>query len=53
VDASFPMPEAKPATAHLFIVNRLSGASFLKLFSTHPPSEDRIARLQCLARRQG
>ena len=48
-----PMPEAQPATAHLFIVNPLSGGTFLKLFSTHPPLEERIARLQGLARRRG
>jgi heat shock protein HtpX len=37
---------ANPATAHLFIVNPLSGRSFATLFSTHPPLEDRIARLR-------
>jgi heat shock protein HtpX len=36
---------ANPATAHMFIVNPLSGRSLLKLFSTHPPLEDRIRRL--------
>ncbi|MEW5733266.1 MAG: zinc metalloprotease HtpX [Thermodesulfobacteriota bacterium] len=36
---------AKPATAHMFIVNPLSGGSMNNLFSTHPPLEDRIARL--------
>jgi heat shock protein HtpX len=36
---------ADPATAHLFIVNPLSGRGFASLFSTHPPLEDRIARL--------
>ena len=48
-----PMQEAKPATAHLFIVNPLSGSSLVKLFSTHPPMEERIARLQALAARGG
>jgi heat shock protein HtpX len=38
--------DANPATAHLFIVNPLSGRSFANLFSTHPPLEERIARLQ-------
>jgi len=38
--------DANPATAHLFIVNPLSGRSFTRLFSTHPPVEDRIARLE-------
>ena len=36
---------AEPATAHLFIVNPLSGRSLANLFSTHPPMEERIARL--------
>ena len=39
---------ANPATAHLFIVNPLSGRSFATLFSTHPPLEDRIARLRAM-----
>jgi heat shock protein HtpX len=44
-----PMREANPATAHLFIVNPLSGSSLLRLFSTHPPLEERIARLRAIA----
>ncbi|MBI2152370.1 MAG: zinc metalloprotease HtpX [Candidatus Rokubacteria bacterium] len=44
---ALPM-EASPATAHLFIVNPLSGQSLLRLFSTHPPIEERIARLRSL-----
>lgn len=40
-----PMP-VNPATSHLFIVNPLSGASLMKLFSTHPPIEERVARLR-------
>lgn len=41
-----------PATAHLFIVNpfRGAGSTFLKLFSTHPPVEERVARLRELKR---
>src|SRR5712692_5550560 len=39
---------ANPATAHLFIVNPLSGRAFMNLFSTHPPIEDRIARLRAM-----
>ncbi len=41
--------EANGATAHMFIVNPLSGGSLLRLFSTHPPIEERIARLEELA----
>jgi heat shock protein HtpX len=40
--------DANPATAHLFIVNPLSGQSFMRLFSTHPPMEERIARLRAM-----
>ena len=38
--------EATPATAHMFIVNPLSGGGFFRLFSTHPPMEERIKRLE-------
>ena len=38
--------KAQPATAHMFIVNPLSGRKMANLFSTHPPLEDRIARLR-------
>jgi heat shock protein HtpX len=38
--------DAKPATAHMFIVNPLSGKSLMNLFSTHPPLADRITRLR-------
>jgi heat shock protein HtpX len=44
-----PMQQASPASAHLFIVNPLSGGSLFKLFSTHPPMEERIARLEAMA----
>ncbi len=37
---------ANPSTAHMFIVNPLSGRSMMSLFSTHPPLEQRIARLR-------
>lgn len=37
---------ANPATAHMFIVNPLSGRSLQTLFSTHPPIEERVARLR-------
>jgi len=42
--------ETNPATAHLFIVNPLTGGSFMNLFSTHPPIEERIRRLRSLER---
>ncbi len=41
--------EARPETAHMFIVNPLSGRSLMSLFSTHPPIEERIARLRAMA----
>src|SRR6266542_391453 len=42
--------DASPATAHLFIVNPLRGAGGLSvLFSTHPPIEERIARLRAMS----
>jgi len=41
--------EAVPATAHLFIVNPLTGRGFDNLFSTHPSTENRISELQRLA----
>jgi heat shock protein HtpX len=40
-----PMP-AQPNTAHMFIVNPLRGGNFANWFSTHPPLEERIARLR-------
>jgi heat shock protein HtpX len=40
--------DASPATAHLFIVNPLSGRALMNLFSTHPPLEERIARLRAM-----
>jgi heat shock protein HtpX len=44
-----PMADASPATAHLFIVNPLTGGGLMSLFSTHPPMEERIRRLEALA----
>lgn len=41
-----PMRNAKNSSAHMFIVNPLRGKSMAKLFSTHPPIEERIERLQ-------
>jgi heat shock protein HtpX len=40
--------DANPSTAHMFIVNPLSGQKMTRLFSTHPPLNDRIARLRGL-----
>jgi heat shock protein HtpX len=45
--------ERNPATAHLFIINPLSGARMDNLFATHPATENRIAALMELARRMG
>jgi heat shock protein HtpX len=45
--------ERNPASAHLFIVNPLSGARMDNLFSTHPNVENRIARLDEIAQRMG
>ncbi len=42
---AIPM-DANPSTAHMFIVNPLTGRSFANLFSTHPPIEERVARLK-------
>jgi heat shock protein HtpX len=41
-----PMKRQNSATAHLYISNPLKPGFFGKLFSTHPPIEDRIARLR-------
>lgn len=48
-----PLQGAEPAMAHLFIVNPLKPDFLMKLFSTHPPVEERIARLEEMARREG
>ena len=48
-----PPAERNPASAHLFIVNPLSGARMDNLFSTHPNVENRIAQLDEIAARMG
>ncbi len=45
-----PMTAGWPATAHLFIINPFSRGALVRLFSTHPSTEERIARLQAMAR---
>jgi heat shock protein HtpX len=47
-----PYEYAGPATAHLFIMNPFSGLGgrMLQLFSTHPPLEERVARLRAMKR---
>lgn len=48
--ASERMPmDANPATSHMFIVSPLSGGALLKLFSTHPPVEERVKRLEAMS----
>ncbi len=43
-----PMHDVKPSTAHLFMVNPLSGRALANLFSTHPPIEERVRRLRSM-----
>lgn len=45
-----PVNHSDPATAHMFIINPLAGGGISKLFSTHPPTEERIKRLQAMVR---
>jgi heat shock protein HtpX len=51
IDAAFkrfPLRDAEPAMAHLFITNPLSGKGWSALFGTHPSMEDRVARLETM-----
>ena len=43
-----PMDDATPATAHLFILNPFKGGGLMQMFSTHPSTADRIARLEAM-----
>ena len=47
-----PAPQANPAFSHLWIVNPLSGSNVAKLFSTHPPLDERVARLRAMRLRR-
>ena len=47
----FPTAEAHPATAQMMIMNPLAGGAIDSLFSTHPKTAERIARLEAIARR--
>jgi heat shock protein HtpX len=44
-----PEADAHPATAHMFIINPLSGGGIAGLFASHPPTAERIARLRAMA----
>ncbi len=46
---AIPMRNAETSSAHMFIVNPLSGKSLMKMFSTHPPIEQRVNRLREIA----
>jgi len=48
-----PSAEAHPASAHLFIVNPLTGRGMDSLFITHPSTDNRVARLEAIAREMG
>jgi heat shock protein HtpX len=47
---AIPMQDPNPATAHMFIVNPLSGGGLMTLFSTHPPIAERVKRLKEISR---
>ena len=47
IGRQIPM-DAPPATAHMYIMKQFGGGGMMKLFSTHPPTEDRVAALERL-----
>ncbi|ADC69261.1 peptidase M48 Ste24p [Methanocaldococcus sp. FS406-22] len=49
----YPLERGNPATAHMFIVNPFKEDFVMKLFSTHPPTEERIERLLEMCKRMG
>lgn len=49
----YEQAERNPATAHMFIINPLTGQGMDSLFSTHPNTENRIAELERIAREMG
>jgi heat shock protein HtpX len=48
-----PAADAHPATAHMFIVNPLAGSGLSGLFASHPSTQERIARLEAMAKNMG
>jgi heat shock protein HtpX len=48
-----PEADAHPATAHMFIINPLHGGGLSSLFTTHPSTEERVARLEAMAQQMG
>ncbi|MBF0561302.1 MAG: zinc metalloprotease HtpX [Alphaproteobacteria bacterium] len=48
-----PAAEVNPATAHLFIINPLQGVRMAELFSTHPPTGERVRRLRMMTGEAG
>jgi heat shock protein HtpX len=53
MNREMPMSAGTPAMAHLFILNPFSGGGLMRLFSTHPPTQARIQRLEALVLQGG